>query len=111
MIVIWTMSDEQSNNSLSLQSQLFQLANTIHNMEEPNIGKIIKEVLAQQGRSITWLAQQMGTTRNLVYKMFDREIIYTDRLLQISQLLDYDFFKCYSDYIKEKKKESFNLEQ
>lgn len=96
---------------LSLQNQLFQLANTIRHMEEPNIGKIIKEVLAQQGRSITWLAQQMGTTRNLVYKMFDREIIYTDRLLQISQLLDYDFFKCYSDYIKEKKKESFNLEQ
>ncbi len=51
-------------------------------MKEPNIGKIIKKVLAKQGRSITWLAQQMGTTRNLVYKMFDREIIYTDRLLR-----------------------------
>lgn len=74
-------------------------------MEQPNIGKIIKEVLAKQGRSITWLAQQLGTTRNLVYKMFDRPIIYTDRLLQISELLDYDFFKYYSDYLEEQKKE------
>lgn len=74
-------------------------------MEKPNIGKIIKEVLAEQGRSITWLAEQMGTTRNLVYKMFDREIIYTDRLIQISELLDYDFFKHYSDYLEERKKE------
>lgn len=74
-------------------------------MEQPNIGKIIKEVLRKQGRSITWLAQQMGTTRNLVYKMFDREIIYTDRLLQISELLDYDFFKHYSEYLGERKKE------
>ena len=73
-------------------------------MEQPNIGKIIKEVLAEQGRSITWLAQQLGTTRNLVYKMFDREIIYTDRLLQISELLDYDFFKHYSDYLEEQRK-------
>lgn len=77
-------------------------------MKEPNIGKIIKEVLAKQGRSITWLAQQMGTTRNLVYKMFDREIIYTDRLLQISEMLDYDFFKHYSDYLEERKKEIRN---
>lgn len=74
-------------------------------MEQPNIGKIIKEVLAEQGRSITWLAQQLGTTRNLVYKMLDREIIYTDRLIQISELLDYDFFKHYSDYLEERKKE------
>ena len=74
-------------------------------MEQPNIGKIIKEVLAEQGRSITWLAQQLGTTRNLVYKMFDRDIIYTDRLIQISELLDYDFFKHYSDYLEERKKE------
>lgn len=74
-------------------------------MEQPNIGKIIKEVLAEQGRSITWLAEQMGTTRNLVYKMFDRDIIYTDRLIQISELLDYDFFKHYSDYLEERKKE------
>lgn len=74
-------------------------------MEQPNIGKIIREVLAKQGRTITWLAQQLGTTRNLVYKMLDREIIYTDRLIQISELLDYDFFKHYSDYLEERKKE------
>ena len=92
--------------------QLFTIFATIirpqyntHNMEEPNIGKIIKEVLSKQGRSITWLAQQMNTTRNLVYKMFDRNIIYTDRLLQISQILDYDFFRHYTEYLKEWKKE------
>ena len=74
-------------------------------MEQPNIGQFIKEVLRKQGRSITWLAQEMGTTRNLVYKMFEKPTIYTDRLLQISELLDYDFFKQYSEYLEERKRE------
>lgn len=66
--------------------------------EEPHIGKLIKEELARQGRSITWLAAQLGYSRQHVYKLFRRQWIYTDLLLKISDLLDYDFFKCFSDY-------------
>ena len=73
--------------------------------EEPHIGKLIKEELARQGRSITWLARQLGYSRQNAYKIFSRKWIYTDLLLKISDLLDYDFFQCYSDYRNNRKKD------
>lgn len=66
--------------------------------EEPHIGKLIKEELARQGRSITWLAEQLNYSRQYVYKLFRRKWIYTDLLLKISDILDYDFFKCFSEW-------------
>ena len=66
--------------------------------EEPHIGKLIKEELARQGRSITWLAKQLGYSRQNAYKVFSRKWIYTDLLLKICDLLDYDFFKCFSEW-------------
>jgi len=66
--------------------------------EEPHIGKLIKAELARQGRSITWLAKQLGCSRQNAYKIFNRKWIYTDLLLRICDILDYDFFKCFSDY-------------
>ena len=66
--------------------------------EEPHIGKLIKEELHKQGRSITWLAEQLGCSRQNAYKIFNRKWIYTDLLLKICDILDYDFFKCYSEY-------------
>ena len=73
--------------------------------EEPHIGKLIKAELTRQGRSITWLATQLGYSRQNAYKIFSRKWIYTDLLLKISDLLDYDFFKCYSDYRNNRKDE------
>ena len=66
--------------------------------EEPHIGKLIKAELARQGRSITWLAKQLGCTRQNAYKIFNRKWVYTDLLLKISDILDYDFFKCFSEW-------------
>jgi lambda repressor-like predicted transcriptional regulator len=71
--------------------------------EEPHIGKLIKAELARQGRSITWLAMQLGYSRQYVYKLFRRKWIYTDLLLKICDLLDYDFFSCFSEYRNVKK--------
>ena len=71
--------------------------------EEPHIGKLIKAELARQGRSITWLATQLGYSRQYMYKLFRRKWIYTDLLLKISDLLDYDFFRCFSEYRNFKK--------
>ena len=73
--------------------------------EEPHIGNLIKEELSRQGRTITWLARQLGFSRQNAYKIFNRRWIYTDLLLKICDLLDYDFFKCYSDYRNSRKKE------
>ena len=71
--------------------------------EEPHIGNLIKEELHRQGRSITWLAEQLNYSRQYVYKLFRRKWIYTDLLLKISDILDYDFFKCFSDYRNSRK--------
>ena len=73
--------------------------------EEPHIGKLIKAELARQGRNITWLATQLGYSRQNAYKIFSRKWIYTDLLLKICDLLDYDFFKCYSEWRKSREKE------
>ena len=77
-------------------------ANAMH--EEPHIGQLIKAELARQGRSITWLATQLGYSRQYMYKLFRRKWIYTDLLLKISDLLDYDFFRCYSEWREQKDK-------
>ena len=44
---------------------------------------------------ITWLGKQLGCSRQNIYKILNRPWIYTDMLLKISDLLDYDFFKCF----------------
>ena len=66
--------------------------------EEIHIGHLIKEELNRQGRSYTWLAHQLGYSRQNLYKILNRPWIYKDLLLKISDLLDYDFFKCFSEY-------------
>lgn len=66
--------------------------------ENLHIGHLIKAELRKQGRSITWLASQLGCSRQNMYKLFERKWIYTDLLLQISDVMDHDFFKCYSEY-------------
>ena len=78
-------------------------ANAMH--EEPHIGNLIKEELNRQGRTITWLARQLGFSRQNAYKIFNRRWIYTDLLLKICDLLDYDFFQCFTDYRNSRKKE------
>ena len=72
--------------------------------EEPHIGKIIKAALVEQGRSITWLAKQLGCSRQNTYKILNRKWIYTDLLLKICDILDYDFFKCFSEWREQRNK-------
>ena len=67
-------------------------------IETFHIGKAIKAELVRQGRSITWLAQQIGCTRENLYKIMRRNWIYTDTLFKISDALDHDFFKACSDW-------------
>ena len=71
--------------------------------EAPHIGHLIKEELARQGRSTLWLSKQIGCTRQNMYYLLNRGFIYTDLLLKISDVLDRDFFKYYSDYLKTRK--------
>ena len=70
-----------------------------------HIGMMIKDELARQGRSITWLAKQIDYTRENLYKVMRREWIYTDLLFKICDALDYDFFKACSEWRNSKKNE------
>ena len=59
-----------------------------------DIGKKIKEVFEQQPKShnIKWFAAQLHCNRSNIYDIFNRASIDTDRLTQISKVLNHDFF-------------------
>ncbi len=69
----------------------------------PLIGKRIKEKLKEQGRTVTWLAKQLSCTRENLYNIFAKNHINTQLLFQISQELNYDFFKEFSNCLRLKK--------
>ncbi len=71
--------------------------------EAPHIGHLIKEELARQGRSVRWLAEQIGCSRQNMHYLLGRSFIYTDLLLKISDVLDCDFFKHFTDCWKARK--------
>ena len=70
--------------------------------EEIHIGKLIKAKAKEQGRTITWMAKQLDYSRENMYKIFRRKWIYTDLLLKICDLLDYDFFQDFSHWRKQR---------
>ena len=95
-----TLVFKQGNDSTLF---LFSNIKDMATHEAPHIGHLIKEEIAHQGRSVRWLAEQIGCTRQNMHYLLGRSFIYTDLLLKISDALDHDFFKCYSDYRKTKK--------
>lgn len=65
-----------------------------------HIGHIIREELRSQGRSVTWLAKQLGTSRMACYRLFHNYSIDTQVLFLISELLGRDFFVKYSEKLE-----------
>ena len=61
-----------------------------------HIGKQIEAVFLQKGLKISVFASQLGTVRDNIYKIFKREDINTNQLLNISKVLGFDFFGDYS---------------
>lgn len=70
---------------------------TAGSMAEPiHIGHIIHEELRAQGRTVTWLARQLGTSRMACYRIFHSYSIDTHLLYRISELLERNLFEVYS---------------
>ena len=65
---------------------------------------MIRAELKAQGRTVTWFAQAIHTTRTNVYKIMDKESIDLKLLIRISKLLHYDFLsecsKAYRDELQ-----------
>ena len=70
--------------------------------EAPHIGHLIKEELARQERTVTWLAKKLNYSRQNIYHIFESQWIATDILLKICDILDCNFFQIYSDYWESK---------
>ncbi len=64
--------------------------------ETLQIGKIIKDQLHRQERTVTWLSRMIHCDRRNVYDIFSRASIDTDLLYKISIALRKDFFAYYS---------------
>jgi hypothetical protein len=64
---------------------------------------MIQAKMKADGRSVRWLAQQLHCTSSNIYKMYEKQSIDINLLLQVAQLLQVDFFAYYSNVLKEKK--------
>jgi plasmid maintenance system antidote protein VapI len=65
-------------------------------IEKVNIGEKIEERVIELGFSNAFFAQSIGKQRqNIKMTVFDKHSIDTDLLIQICEVLDFDFFQYY----------------
>lgn len=59
-----------------------------------HVGSLVKEVFDSQPRSrtITWFARELHCNRSNIYDIFRRPALDTDMLMNISRILNHDFF-------------------
>lgn len=61
-----------------------------------HIGHLIQTQLKVDQRSASWLAREIGCSRNHVYKIYNRPSLDADLILKISIALSFNFFQYYS---------------
>lgn len=69
-----------------------------------HIGNILRERLRAEGKSVVWLARELGCHRTNVYNLFDKYSLDTVLLERLSVILNYNFFELYSEETREKMK-------
>ena len=62
-----------------------------------HIGQEIRKELGRQGKTSVWLAHELGCHRTNIYKIYEKSTIDTSVLVRISRILNYDFFRLYSE--------------
>ncbi len=60
-----------------------------------DIGQKIKEVFEAQNRKLTDFADELGTVRQNVYRIFKKRHLDTGLLVKVSQVLNHNFFQYY----------------
>ena len=61
-----------------------------------HIGHLIQAQLKADQRSASWLAREIGCSRNHVYKIFNRHSLDADLILKISFAMNFNFFQYYT---------------
>ena len=61
-----------------------------------HIGLLIQTQLKADQRSASWLAREIGCSRNLLYKVFRKPSLDGELLLCISLAMNFNFFQYYT---------------
>ena len=70
-------------------------------MKEVHTGKLIQQIMEEEGRKAEWLASRIPCHKNHIYKIYEQEYVHPQLLERISIILKYNFFSHYSNYINE----------
>ena len=71
--------------------------------ENLHIGKLIHEQLHKNGQSVVWLRKELNWCHAKMYRILNNSYIYSDDLLQISSVMQHDFFLDISNYLSDTK--------
>ncbi len=74
-----------------------------------HIGKLIKNKLSEQQKSVVWLAKELSCSRTNVYKILGKYSIDTELLVKISTILEHDFFSIYTEEVKNLKSATYRV--
>jgi transcriptional regulator with XRE-family HTH domain len=74
------------------------------------IGEKIKEVFDNRNMKLTEFADELGTVRQNVYRIFKKRHVDTGLLLKISQVLNHNFFQYYVEPPEDPGSEKGNVE-
>lgn len=64
-----------------------------------HIGKEIKKVFVERKMTVVALSRELGCHRTNIYRIFDSPTVDSGVLSRLSVILDFDFFKLYSEEI------------
>lgn len=84
--------------SLSKENRAKAQATTkaMENMGNIHIGHLIQVQLKADQRSVSWLAREIGCSRNHLYKVFRKSSLDGELLLRISLAMNFNFFQYYT---------------
>jgi len=67
-----------------------------------HIGSILQQKLKEQGKTVVWLATELGCHRTNVYNLFDKYSIDTQLLQRLCIIMHYNFFSLYQEDVESK---------
>ena len=67
-----------------------------------NIGNEIKKKVKERQLTVVGLSRELGCHRTNIYRIFESPTVDSGILARLSIILDYDFFRLYSDDIASK---------
>ena len=97
------LQDNTDESQVVARPNIMQLGKT-ERMElavkDLQIGQRIQSEVKRQGRSVTWLAKQLGMERTSLYYTFRQNSIDVELLLRISSFIGHNFLQDVADVFK-----------